>query len=52
MPKFAVFLTTLAKISGSNTLLQDPEIEKVTGKNGKTDPVGVMGALREMKNKM
>lgn len=28
---------------------QDPEIQKATGK---TDPVDVMAALREMKNKM
>jgi hydroxyacylglutathione hydrolase len=27
--------------------IQDPEIQKVTGK---TDPVDVMAALREMKN--
>lgn len=31
------------------TQLQDPEIQKVTGK---TKPVDVMSALREMKNSM
>lgn len=30
-------------------MLQDPEIQK---KTGKTDPVEVMAALREMKNNM
>jgi hypothetical protein len=36
-------------IAAANHILQDPEIQKVTGK---TDPVDVMAALREMKNAM
>lgn len=36
-------------MSTENPRTQDPEVQKATGK---TDPVEVMAALREMKNAM
>jgi hypothetical protein len=43
-PKYSFYFYDLTLISS-----QDPEIQNVTGK---TDPVDVMAALREMKNAM
>ena len=42
-------LSSFAYTGHSTEHLQDPTVQKATGK---TDPVDVMGALREMKNNM